>query len=562
MTRIVSAFLISFVLIGLVACGGGSSTPPPTPTPTLPVSPSSANVIIGGSQTFSIPGATSITWSLTGPGSIDSQKGVYLAPAAFPGTGQNTATITGTTPSGTGVATAVVVYANTHQSFQSGLIKFGTSGGNVDDVDNSPPPKGGCCIGTLGSLWSRGAGTFILSNNHVLDESSFGTAGQAINQPGPALCFGTSNKTVANLTQGAKLKPTAGDDPTGCAQSTAPFCGKSPSNTDAAIAAVAPGEVDVTGSILDLGPAGPTSIADAPPSATLFTGTPTPGQQVAKSGRTSALTCSTIQGISADIFVDYESSCNGPKAFSATFNNQIVVNGANFIQAGDSGSLLVTADTARPMGLLFAAGPNGAVANPIQDVIAALTDPGPPAAAPQIVGGADHPVSCVPTQSISSTQVGIGSASTLTPQQRAATTSVRDRYAKALMSDRAVRSVDVGASADSPGDGALVINLRGTPATSIPATLDGIRTRVVYAGTPPQLTKAQLLSTITVKQAHRDTVMSQKGVQGIAVGRSDDNPAEPAILIYTIKGVPHDPIPATIDGVRTKIMEGGRFEAK
>jgi hypothetical protein len=556
MIRIVSAFLISFVLIGLVACGGGSSTPPPTPTPTLPVSPSSANVIIGGSQTFSIPGATSITWNLTGPGSISS-SGVYLAPSTFPGIGQNTANITATTPGGTGIATAVVVYPNNHQSFQSGPIKLGTSGGNVNDVSSTA-----CCIGTLGSLWTRGAGTFILSNNHVLDESSFGTTGQSINQPGPGACFPTFNKTVANLSEGAKLKPTAGDDPNGCKGSTAPFCGKSPSNTDSAIAAVATGEVDATGSILDLGAAGPTSIADEPPSATLFVGIPTPGQQVAKSGRTSALTCSTIQAVSGDFFVDYDASCGGAKAFSATFNNQIVVNGANFIQAGDSGSLLVTADTARPMGLLFAAGTNGAVANPIQDVITALTDPGPPAVVPQIIGGADHPVSCAPTQSISSTQVGIGSASTLTPQQRAAATSVRDRYAKALMSDRAVRSVDIGASADSPGDGAVVINLKGTPATSIPATLDGVRTRVVYVGTPPQLTKAQLQSTIAVKQAHRDAVMGQRGIQGIAVGRSEDDPAEPAILIYTIKGIAHDPIPATIDGVRTKIMEGSRFEAK
>lgn len=556
MTRIVSAFLIGFVLIGLVACGGGSSTPPPTPTPTLAVSPGTANVAVGSSQTFSVPGASSVTWNLTGPGSINS-SGVYLAPSTFPGIGVNTATITATTPNGNGTATAVVVYPNNNQSFQSGPVKLGTSGGNVDDVSSTA-----CCIGTLGSLWTRGAGTFILSNNHVLDESSFGTTGQSINQPGPAACFPTFNKSVATLTEGAKLKPTAGDDPSGCNGSTAPFCGKSPSNTDAAIAATVAGQIDVSGSILDLGAAGPTSIADAPPSATLFVGTPTPGQQVAKSGRTSALTCSTIQAISGDFFVDYDASCGGARAFSATFHNQIVVNGANFIEAGDSGSLLVTADTARPMGLLFAAGTNGAVANPIQDVITALTDPGPPAAVPAIVGGPDHAVSCAPTQSISGTQVGIGSASTLTPQQRTAVSSVRDRYAKGLMADRAVRSVDIGASGDNPSEGAVVINLKGTPATSIPATLDGVRTRVVYAGTPPQLTKAQLLSTITVKQAHRDSVMSQNGVQGIAVGRSDDNPGEPAILIYTIAGVPHDPIPATIDGVRTKIMKGTRFEAK
>src|SRR5689334_6968323 len=106
MTRIVSAFLICFALIGMVACGGGSSTPPPTPTPTLNVSPSSADVAIGNSQTFSVPGASTVSWSLTGPGSIN-QNGVYIAPSAFPGVGNNTATITASTPTGNGVATAV-----------------------------------------------------------------------------------------------------------------------------------------------------------------------------------------------------------------------------------------------------------------------------------------------------------------------------------------------------------------------------------------------------------------------------------------------------------------------
>jgi len=456
-------------------------------------------------------------------------------------------------------ASLAVVYANDHQTAQSGPIKLGTEGGNVNDVNTGT--NGGCCVGTLGSLWSRGTQNFILSNNHVLARSdAVNATGEAINQPGPTLCFGL-NKTVANVTQAATLKPTAGSDPTGCKGSTAPFCGASPSGVDAAIAAVVPGEVDPTGSILDFGTAGPTSIADAPPSATLFIGTPTPGQQVAKSGRTSALTCSTIQGLSGDFFVDYDASCGGAKAFSATFNNQIVVNGTSFIQAGDSGSLLVTADTARPMGLLFASSDTSALANPINAVIAALTG-GTPAAAPQIVGGPDHSISCVPTQNVPAAQTGIGSASTLAPQQRQAAAATRDRYALALMSDRAVRSVDIGASADSPGDGAVVITLQSTPSKPIPAVLDGVRTRVVYENAPTPLTETQLDTTILVKQAHRDAVMSSPGIQGIAVGRSDDNPAEPAILIYTIKGVAHAPIAPVIDGIRTKIINSSRIVAR
>ena len=92
--------------------------------------------------------------------------------------------------------------------------------------------------------------------------------------------------------------------------------------------------------------------------------------------------------------------------------------------------------------------------------------------------------------------------------------------------------------------------------------LDGVRTKVIYAQAPPALTKAQLESAIAIKQAHRDGVMSSPGIEGIAVGRSDDNPAEPAILIYTIKGAAHPPIVSVIDGVRTKIIESSPFVAK
>jgi hypothetical protein len=92
--------------------------------------------------------------------------------------------------------------------------------------------------------------------------------------------------------------------------------------------------------------------------------------------------------------------------------------------------------------------------------------------------------------------------------------------------------------------------------------LDGVRTRVIYAQAPPALTRAQLESAIVIKQAHRDGVLSSPGIRGIAVGRSDDNPAEPAILIYTVRGATHPPIAPVIDGVRTKIIESGPFVAK
>jgi hypothetical protein len=55
--------------------------------------------------------------------------------------------------------------------------------------------------------------------------------------------------------------------------------------------------------------------------------------------------------------------------------------------------------------------------------------------------------------------------------------------------------------------------------------------------------------------------MSQPGIQGVGVGRSNDNSAETAIVIYVLSGQPRPAIPAVLEGVRTKIVEGDRFRA-
>src|SRR5215470_15776625 len=56
---------------------------------------------------------------------------------------------------------------------------FGVSGGNVNDIT-----KRFCCSGTLGSMVTDGATSYILSNNHVLGLSGQANAGDDISQPG------------------------------------------------------------------------------------------------------------------------------------------------------------------------------------------------------------------------------------------------------------------------------------------------------------------------------------------------------------------------------------------
>src|SRR5581483_1344700 len=127
-------------------------------------------------------------------------------------------------------------------------------------------------------------------------------------------------------------------------------------------------------SILQLGPVVAGLAQPAPPSSTV--GTATIGMQVAKSGRTSGLTCSTVAAINLQVSIDYSPSCgSNATAFTVVYNNQVDIISTSFSAAGDSGSLIVDANTARPVALLYGGSSSDTVANPIADVLNGLADP-------------------------------------------------------------------------------------------------------------------------------------------------------------------------------------------
>jgi hypothetical protein len=403
---------------------------------------------------------------------------------------------------------------------------------------------------------TRGGALFILSNNHVLNKSDQGAVGDSITQPGLVDNNCNPGNVVAHMSQAAALKPSP------C---TGTCTGPAPSNVDAAIAQIVAGQVDTSGSILDLGGAGSSSIAPAPPSATVAVPLDvlSHSEGVAKSGRTSGLTCSTLQSIITTVSVDYSASCGGAKAFTSTFSNQIIINGGSFSAGGDSGSLVVTSDTARPLGLLFGGNDTSTSANPITDVLNAFKSG---ANSATMVGGGDHAVSCDPTASSPSAGPSPGtSAAQISIEERNRVADVRAKHAPMLLQDSAIASVEIGASDDSPGEGALVIQVSATPKTTIPAVMDGVRTKIVSQnagrGQAPVLAGEDIDRTTAVKESHAAALMSQPGIQGVGVGRSSDNPSETAVVIYVVRGQEHPPIPQLLDGVRTKIVEGDRFRA-
>ena len=164
--------------------------------------------------------------------------------------------------------------------------------------------------------------------------------------------------------------------------------------------------------------------------------------------------------------------------------------------------------------------------------------------------------------------------------------ATRDLHAPELMKYPEVQSVGVGPSYDNPAEPAIVFFVtQGEPHTNVPAQVDGIRTRMVEgqlfskrgavslaesvsaekSAPAPQLvysvSDAEIARARLVHTAHVATLRKQPGIQGVGIGSSIDSPGEAALMIFTIRGVPHDPIPAVIDGLRTRVRESSHFRA-
>jgi hypothetical protein len=471
-----------------------------------------------------------------------------------------------TTASATSTVTIVPDNANT----QSVPVELGTTGGNAHDfVNNTAKNTITCCGGTLGSLVIRGGVQYILSDNHILARSDGATVGDAIIQPGlidTATCTTAGTTTVANLSQFSNLQATPSK------------------NVDAAIAQVIAGKVDPAGNIIYLGAttdANGVPVAGAPQGGTGIPASSVAiGRPVAKSGRSTGLTCSTIEATNISTSVDYTVNCDGTGTkFTANYSNQIGVIGGDFSGEGDSGSLIVTQDTASPLALLYAGSDTDTVGNPVADVLNFFGNN------TVFIGGAAHQVvGCsLPTAPQSAKTVVPSSVGSQVIQNATAT---RDRHASELLGYPEVQAVGVGQSYDNPKEAAILFFVtQGESRTNLPTQVDGVRTRIIEqplfakrgaisaedsamlekSVATPQLvysvSDAEMARAKVVHTAHVEALMKQAGVQGVGIGSSVDSPGEAVLMIFTIRGVPQDPIPAVIDGVRTRVRESSRFRA-
>ena len=195
----------------------------------------------------------------------------------------------------------------------------------------------------------------------------------------------------------------AGTTPVASITSWLPLSASS-TNVDAAIAQVVSHTVDPGGSILELGLRQPDgTLAAAPPGISSSGGNGESAwldQRVAKSGRTTGLTCGSVSALDVDVRVDYFRDCAETRHYlTKTYTGQVAISGNAFSDAGDSGALVVDAANAEPVGLYFAGGvdANGvsqALANPAGDVLTGLSEQAG-GSTYHFVGTADHAVSCL-----------------------------------------------------------------------------------------------------------------------------------------------------------------------
>jgi hypothetical protein len=467
-------------------------------------------------------------------------------------------------------ATANVVIQPNNQAVQIAPIELGTSGGNLNDTsaDNNLTV---CCGGTLGALLAVGSTQYVLSTNHTLARSGAAEIGDSIVQPAllDTNCDSSRLTTVATLSKFFSLT-----------SSQSPIL-------DAAIAQIVAGEVDTSGKILYLGDtvdAANIPIAAAPHAgAGLSADSSLIGRQVAKSGRTTGLTCSTVDSVGVSLTVEYAKNCDGTGTpINVEFSGQIDVDGSAFSAQGDSGSLVVSQDTADPVGLLFASSDSSSVANPIGDVLNYFTDAsGNPAT---VVGGTAHSViGCtLPTAPSSSAALATAAGSGAIQ----AATKARDAHISEILSHKEVRAVGVGPSRDNPFEAAILLFVAKNQArTDLPRQIEGIRTRIVEVTVSPlygalseaesarvEQSSASDASVRTVSESefqrvkavhasHAATLLKQSGIQGVGISPSLDSPGEAALMIFLVRGVAHNTIPPVFDDARTRVRESNRFRA-
>jgi hypothetical protein len=304
---------------------------------------------------------------------------------------------------------------------------------------------------------------------------------------------------------------------------------------------------------------------------------------LAKSGRSTGLTCSTALAVAVNVNVQYQKGCGTGATFSVDYTNQVDIAGGSFSAEGDSGSLIVSQNSADPVALLYAGSDTDTVGNPVAPVLNFFANGGNNVT---FVGGGAHAVIGCSLPNKPAAARSTQAAVTVAPQVMQKAAAVRDAHAPELLAHPEVQAVGVGTSRDDPREAAILFFVTaGQTRTNIPAQVDGVRTRIVEGplfarrGALSSEESAQLEQSVAeapdvypiseaalaqAKQVHEASAqeqMNQPGVQGVGISSSLDAPGEAALMIFLVRGAAHNPIPPVINGLRTRVRESSRFRA-
>ena len=455
-----------------------------------------------------------------------------------------------------------------NQSAQTGDIEMGSSGGNANDYDSKKDGGGeeyvnDCCGGTLGALVAdKNSNLFILSNNHVLAESDQARTGDTIVQPAlvDLNCNPQAGRAVGSLRYVVPIQSTQ-------------------SNVDAALAAATPA-VDGSGAILQLGPSINGVLSPAAPAAgtgEALTAEVLNQLRVVKSGRTTGLTCSTVNTVNLSVQVDYYYDCAETRPYyTKTYVNQIGMPGASFADSGDSGALVLDAGNAQPVGLFFASGADDgnhgfSVANPIQDVLSELSQAGHTDGL-QIAGGAPHPITC----SNYDEHTPPATRAVSPAQMAAAKSAVESAVAMLTRPDNGILGFATGQSLDNPGEAAVIVYVdKNKPGIAVPRVIQGVRTLVIptdaasmSAGNEPtslpqvegiHLPAEVLRAAAGVQRQFAPQLMADPAFFGVGVTQSHDNPAEAALLVLVDLTKTPLSMPDQVGGLRLRYLRVNRL---
>ena len=283
--------------------------------------------------------------------------------------------------------------------------------------------------------------------------------------------------------------------------------------------------------------------------------------ELAKSSRTTGLTCSTVETVDLSVRIDYFKDCAETQPYySKTFTGQIGIAGDNFSDSGDSGALVVDSSNAQPVGLFFAGGTDGdgnglSVANPIGDVLREL---GAQAGSRLSIVGTTTPTRWPAFATTQLRRLQQPLQRFLPKQWRGRSLSRRPRAHRSI-------NPEIGHTGNRCGQKPRqsrrscahpVYTDKSRPHVDVPQTFDGLRTQLIptdaatlarnLAPTAPltssgiHLSESALAGAAAVVREYAPRLMADSAIFGVGVAQSQDNPAEPSLLVLVdLNRAPH-----------------------